>query len=154
MEKAGHPEQLASCLAVGAVAGAGQGEEVRGQPGPTSGQRRQHRRQQQPWPWQQGTVSVSPSLRQGRGLCFCLCIICWGWRGRRDRECDGGWGGESPGRSRSDERFRGKRCSLCSAARQRGTRGSCCWLLLWRAWREQNTGLSCDVIVVVFFDND
>ena len=58
LEKAGHPEQLASCLAVGAVAGAGQGEEVRGQPGPASGQRRQHRKHQQPpWPRPQGTVS-------------------------------------------------------------------------------------------------
>ena len=55
------------------------------------------------------------------------------------RECDGGRGGESPGRSwsRSDERDGGKRLSPCSAARQRGTRGS------------GDLGLVCDVIVVV-----
>ena len=70
------------------------------------------------------------------------------------RECDGGRGGESPGRSRSrsDERDGGKRLSPCSAARQRGTRGSGdSGLLLWPARREQDTRLLHDVIVV---DND
>ena len=85
-----------------------------------------------------GSVSESP------------CITHGGWRVRRDRECDGGWSGESSDRSRSDERCGGNRRSPCSAASQRGSGDS--RLLLWRARRERNTGLLCDGIVVVFLD--
>ena len=51
-------------------------------------------------------------------------------------------GVESSCRSQSDFRSGGKRCSRCSAARQRGTRGS------------GDSGLLCDVIIVVLFHND
>ena len=75
-----------------------------------------------------------------------------GWRDRCDRECDGGWSGDSSdwSRSRSDGRSGGKRRSPCTASCQRGTRGSGDWgLLLWRARREQDTRLLCNVIFVV-----
>ena len=87
-----------------------------------------------------------------------MCITRGGYRVSvwRDRECDGGWRGDSSdrGRSRSDERGGGNRRSPCSAASQRGTRGSGdSGLLLWRARRERDTGLLCDVVIVVFLDN-
>ena len=72
-------------------------------------------------------------------------------------ECDGGRGGESPGRSwsRSDERRGGKRLSQRSAASERGTRGSGdSGLLLWWARGKRDMGLLRDVIVVVLLDDD
>ena len=91
--------------------------------------------------------------RCGRGggcVGVSLCISHGGWRGMSD----GGWRGESSDRSRSDERCGGNRCGPSSAASERGTRGSGDWgLLLWRARRERDTGLLCDVVVVIFLDN-
>ena len=63
------PEQLVSCLSVeaGAETGQGEGEGVRGQPGPASGQRRQHRRpQQQPRssPMNDSVTDISFKLRR------------------------------------------------------------------------------------------
>ena len=112
--------------------------------------RRHHRRQQQQT-WPQGTVSggLAAAGRRG-GSCVSVSLSPTG--GVTEDGDSSDWS-----RSRSDGRSGGKRRSLCSAASQRGTRGSGSgdWgLLLWRAERERDTGLLRDVIVIVFLDND